>query len=305
MPSYQESGYQRRRRIEPVAKFSNHYSCLANFALYLYHGTDTGASSSTSQRGAHSQRGGRSTPSQPTQTPVPSTQHGYGTRRSSGSSRAPVPPLVSSPPPKRTRISRPGKSSRAPPSPPASTIPGSSHLAEVLKRPMIAGPPLPGNTDIRDRPFHDEICMEHETLRLLPELDESYRILQRYHIEPFMTPRSFYYPRVVLDFYQTMTIRGVQDPIAIHFLIDGQHGILEARDIAAPMHFPPIPEDLGSFRHWSQYSEPDMVSTLSGGRVTGRTILRRELPPQMLLIDLVLHTNLFHSSMSSRGEVLS
>ncbi|RVW11762.1 hypothetical protein CK203_089782 [Vitis vinifera] len=109
----------------------------------------------------------------------------------------------------------------APPSPPASTIPGSSHVAQVLKRPMIAGPPLPGNTDIRDRPFHDEICMEHETLRLLPELEESYRFLQRYHIEPFMTPRSFYYPRVVLDFYQTMTTRGVQDPIAIHFLIDG------------------------------------------------------------------------------------
>ncbi|RVW76311.1 hypothetical protein CK203_049827 [Vitis vinifera] len=95
---------------------------------------------------------------------------------------------VSSPPPKRTRISGPGESSRTPPSPPASTIPGPSHLTEVLKRPMIAGPPLPGNTDIRDRPFHDEICMEHETLRLLPELEESYRLLQRYHIEPFMTP---------------------------------------------------------------------------------------------------------------------
>ncbi|RVW11717.1 hypothetical protein CK203_110109 [Vitis vinifera] len=133
---------------------------------------------------------------QPAQTPVPSTQHGYGTRRSSRSSRAPVPPPVSSPPPKRTRISGPGESSRALPSPPASTIPGSSHLAEVLKRPMIVGPPLP---------------------------------------EP----------------------RGVIPPFC-----------REARDIAAAMHFPPIPEDLGSFRHWSQYSEPDMVSTLSGGRVT-------------------------------------
>ncbi|RVW71893.1 Gag-Pol polyprotein [Vitis vinifera] len=168
--------------------------------------------------GAHSQRGGCSTPSQPAQTPVPSTQHGYGTRRSSGFQGT-------------------------------SATPCPSHLAEVLKWPMIAGPPLPSNTDIRDRPFHDEICMEHGTLRLLPELEESYRLLQRYHIEPFMTPRSFYYPRVVLDFYQTMTTRGVQDPIAIHFLIDGQHGILEARDIAAAMHFPPIPEDLGSFWH--------------------------------------------------------
>ncbi|RVW11807.1 hypothetical protein CK203_089781 [Vitis vinifera] len=72
------------------------------------------------------------------------------------------------------------------------------------------------------------------------------------------------------------------------------------------MHFPPIPEDLGSFRHWSQYSEPDMVSTLSGGRVTGRTILRRELPPQMLLIDLVLRTNLFplQHVVQRRGAIL-
>ncbi|RVW63576.1 Retrovirus-related Pol polyprotein from transposon 412 [Vitis vinifera] len=127
-----------------------------------------------------------------------------GTRRSSGSSRAPVPPPVSSPPPKRTRISGPGESSRAPPSPPASTIPGSSHLAEVLKRPMIAGPPLPGNTDIRDRPFHDEICMEHETLRLLPELEESYRLLQRYHIEPFMTPRGPRYSRLYAFFHLSL-----------------------------------------------------------------------------------------------------
>ncbi|RVW41836.1 hypothetical protein CK203_114492 [Vitis vinifera] len=93
-----------------------------------------GASSSTSQRGAHSQRGGCSTPSQPAPTLVPSTQHGYGTRRSSGSSKAPVPPPVSSPPPKRTRISGPGESSRAPPSPPASTIPGSLIRAQLVSQ---------------------------------------------------------------------------------------------------------------------------------------------------------------------------
>ena len=90
----------------PVAKFGNHYSCIANFALVtistvffdtlplgcsifrafqsyfsIYTMARTrGASSSASQHGAHSQRGGRSTPSQLAQTPVPSTQHGYGTR---------------------------------------------------------------------------------------------------------------------------------------------------------------------------------------------------------------------------------
>ena len=49
-----------------------------------------------------------------------------------------------------------------------------------------------------------------------------------------------------------------------------------------------------------------MVSTLSRGRVTGRTILRRELPPRMLLIDLVLCTNLFplQHVVQRRGAIL-
>ena len=49
-----------------------------------------------------------------------------------------------------------------------------------------------------------------------------------------------------------------------------------------------------------------MVSTLSGGRVTGRTILRRELPPRMLLINLVLRTNLFplQHVVQRRGAIL-
>ena len=47
-----------------------------------------------------------------------------------------------------------------------------------------------------------------------------------------MTPRELFYPRVALDFYQSMTTHGVPSPTAIHFTIDGRHGILEARDIA-------------------------------------------------------------------------
>ncbi|KAL6325175.1 hypothetical protein AAG906_023020 [Vitis piasezkii] len=164
---------------EKLKRWHDH---LSYFSIYTMART-RGASSSASQRGAHSQRGGRSTPSQPAQT-----QFLYSRctdRRSSWSSR---------------HQCHPCESSRAPPSPPASTILGSSHLAE--RRP---------------------------------------------------------------------------GPYSHSFLIDGQDGILEARDIAAPMHFPPIHEDLA--RHGVY---------LIGGRVTGRTILRRELPPRMLLIDLVL-----------------
>ncbi|KAL6315784.1 hypothetical protein AAG906_008169 [Vitis piasezkii] len=38
-----------------------------------------------------------------------------------------------------------------------------------------------------------------------------------------MTPRDFFYPRVALDFYQSMTIHRVQNPNVIHFTIDGRH----------------------------------------------------------------------------------
>ena len=47
-----------------------------------------------------------------------------------------------------------------------------------------------------------------------------------------MTPHEFFYPRVALDFYQSMTTLGVPSLTTIHFTIDGRHGILEARHIA-------------------------------------------------------------------------
>ena len=71
---------------------------------------------------------------------------------------------------------------------------------------MIAGPPIEGNLDCRDRSFHSEICFDVEALRQQPELRDSFRLLQRYHMEHLLTPRQFYYPRVVLDFYQSMTM---------------------------------------------------------------------------------------------------
>ena len=69
-----------------------------------------------------------------------------------------------------------------------------------------------------------------------------------------MTPREFFYPRVALEFYQSMTTRGVQSPTAIHFTIDGRHGVLEARQIAEALHIPFKPEDSSVFRQWSPVS---------------------------------------------------
>ena len=53
-----------------------------------------------------------------------------------------------------------------------------------------------------------------------------------------MTRREFFYSRVAMDFYQSMTTQRAQSPIAIHFSIDGRQGILEARHIAEAFHIP-------------------------------------------------------------------
>ena len=66
-----------------------------------------------------------------------------------------------------------------------------------------------------------------------------------------MTLREFFYPRVAMDFYQTMTTRDVPNPIAIHFIINGRQGILEARHIVVALHIPYELVDPTDFREWS------------------------------------------------------
>ena len=108
-----------------------------------------------------------------------------------------------------------------------------------------------------------------------------------------MTPSQFFYHRVDLDFYQSMTTRGVPVPASILFTIDGRQGILGARQITEAFHIPYAPADLTAFRCWAPLSEWDMVRILSRGTSSQRIIMRRELPPGMLLVDVVLRANLF------------
>ena len=53
-----------------------------------------------------------------------------------------------------------------------------------------------------------------------------------------MHPRQFFYLRLVIDFYQTMTSRGESHPTDLHFTTDGHEGVLHAADIAAIFQFP-------------------------------------------------------------------
>ncbi|XP_010650448.1 uncharacterized protein LOC104879410 [Vitis vinifera] len=73
---------------------------------------------------------------------------------------------VSRPPAKRTKFSGPGEPSHAPqPEPPTedSRIPVGITPETVIRRPMIAGPPIEGNLDCRDRSFHSETYFDIET----------------------------------------------------------------------------------------------------------------------------------------------
>ncbi|RVW73499.1 hypothetical protein CK203_060037 [Vitis vinifera] len=185
---------------------------------------------------------------------------------------------------KKAKTSESGESSRAPRD--------SQSQPPSTRRPR-ASSPIEGNSDCRSRAFHVEAYFDHSILRQQTELRDSYRLLERYHLVPFMTPPQFFYPRVALDFYQSMTTRGVPVPASILFTIDGRQGILGARQIVDAFHIPYAPVDPTAFRRWAPLSEWDMVRILSRGTSSQKTILRRELPPRMLLVDVVLRANLF------------
>ncbi|KAL6347407.1 hypothetical protein AAG906_018617 [Vitis piasezkii] len=152
-------------------------------------------------------------------------------------------------PNKRTKFSGPGEPSHAPqPEPPTEDprIPVDMPPETVIRRPMIAGPPIEGNLDCRDRSFHSETYFDIEALRQQPELRDSFRLLQR----------------VVLDFYQSMTTRGLRNPTLIQFTIDGRQGAIGARHIAEALRIPYEPVIQADFREWSSFSQSDMVRIL-------------------------------------------
>ena len=108
-----------------------------------------------------------------------------------------------------------------------------------------------------------------------------------------MIPREFFYPRVAMNFYQSMTTQGAQSLTTIHFSIDGRQGILEARHIAEALYIPYELVDPAHFREWSPISQWDMVRILSRGNSRDSVLLRKELSFEMLLVDVLLRSNIF------------
>ena len=139
-----------------------------------------------------------------------------------------------------------------------------------------------------------------------PRFRDSMRLITQYSLLPFMTPRQFYYPRVVLQFYHSMTSRGVPSPLELRFTIDDRPRVLWAADISAALGLPTELANSGGYRDWPQPSQREMVRCLARDTTVGSVLFRRQLLPQMLLVDHLLQTSLFRLQhyVQRRGDIL-
>ena len=186
-------------------------------------------------------------------------------------------------PSKMAQTSGPGESSRSrpEPSPPPADEGSSPQLspASRIRCPMFTNDPIPGNVDMRARDFHEEPYYDVPALTIDPRFKDSMRLITQYPLLPFMTSRQFYYPRVVLEFYHTMTSRGVPSWLELLFSIDGRTGVLRAADITASLGLPEELANSGGYRDWPQPSQRELVRCLARDTTGGPVLFRRQLPP--------------------------
>ena len=201
-------------------------------------------------------------------------------------------------PSKRARTSGPGESSSSRPEPSPSTAAeesSSPHLSPSsrIMRPLFVGTPIPGNVGLHARDFHGESFYDVPALTADPRFRDSMRHITHYSLLPFMTPRQFYYPRVVLQFYHSMTSQGAPSPLELRFTIDDRLGVLRAADISAALGLPAEQANAGGYQDWPQPTQREMVRCLARYTTAGPVLFKRQLPPQMLLVDHLLRTSLF------------
>ena len=104
------------------------------------------------------------------------------------------------------------------------------------------------------------------------------RLITQYSLLPFMTPRKFYYPRVVLQFYHSMTSQGVPSPLELRFTIDDQPGVLRAEDILAALGLPVEQTNAAGYRDWPQPTQREMVRCLARDTTAGPRTLPEAAP---------------------------
>ena len=139
-----------------------------------------------------------------------------------------------------------------------------------------------------------------------PRFRDSMRLIEDYSLLPFMTPRLYYYPRVVLQFYHSMTSRGAAGPLELQLSIDDRPRVLRAADISADLGLRMPPANSEGYRDWAHPPQREMVRILARDITAGPVLFRRKLPPQMLLIGHLLRTSLFplQHYVQRRGAIL-
>ena len=215
-------------------------------------------------------------------------------------------------PSKRARTLDLGESSLSRPSPSpvtsaaeATSSPQSSPASRI-RRPLFIGNLIPGNVRLHRREFHQESYYDVPAFTTDPRFRDSMRLIETYSLLPFITPRQYYYPRVVLQFYHSMTSRGAAGPLELQFSIDDRPGVLRAADILAALglHIPPTNSE--GYRAWAHPPQREMVRILARDTTTGPVLFGRQLQPQMLLVDHLFKTSLFplQHYVQRRGAIL-
>ena len=183
-------------------------------------------------------------------------------------------------PSKRARTSGPGESSSSRPEPTPSSATDETSSPQLspasrIRRPLFVGHPIPGNVRLHSRDFHGESYYEVPPLTVDPRFRDSMRLIEHYSLLPFMTPRQFYYPRVVLQFYHSMTSRGAPSPLELRFTMDDRPEVLQAADILAALGLQTVQANFGGYRDWPQSTQREMIRILAQDTTAGPVLFRR------------------------------
>ena len=103
-----------------------------------------------------------------------------------------------------------------------------------------------------------------------------------------------------------MTSRGVPSPLELRFTIDYRPGVLQATDISAALGLQVEQANSGGYRDWPQPTQQEMVRCLARDTTAGPVLFKRQLLPQMLLVDHLFRTSLFplQHYVQRRGDIL-
>ena len=143
---------------------------------------------------------------------------------------------------------------------------------------MYVGHPILGNTALHARDFHQESFYDVPELRADPRFRDSMRLIEDYSLLAFMTPRQYYYPWVVLQFYHSMTSRGADGPRELQFSIDDHRGVLRAADISTALSLRIPPANAEGYRDWAHPTQREMVRSLARDTTAGPVLFQEVAP---------------------------